>query len=67
MKLLLIAVQVALLAGCGGGAAATAATSAAIKKQGETGKQDKEMLETKIDQATKPSRQRAEQQGNVDR
>ncbi len=68
MKILVIAVQVVLLAGCGVEVATTAATSAAIKKQEiEAGKQTKEMMEKKIDQATQAMQQRAEQQGKVDK
>ena len=68
MKMLLVAVQVVMLAGCGAEVATTAATSAAIKKQEvEAGKQTKEMMEKKIDQATQAIQQRAEQQGNADK
>ncbi len=59
---------IALFAGCGADVATTAATSAAIKKQEiEAGKQTKEMMEKKIDQATQAIQQRAEQQGNADK
>ncbi len=68
MKMLLIAVQVVMLAGCGAEVATTAATSAAVKKQEiEAGKQTREMMEKKIDQATQAIQQRAEQQGNADK
>lgn len=68
MRMLLVAVQVVMLAGCGAEVATTAATSAAIKKQEiEAGKQTREMMEKKIDQATQAVQQRAEQQGNADK
>ncbi len=68
MKILLFVIPVALLAGCGAEVATTAATSAAVKKQElEAGKQTKETMEKKIDQATQAIQRRAAEQGNVDK
>lgn len=68
MTRLTVIVLFTLLAGCGAEVATTAATSAAIKKREvEAGKQTKEMMEKKIDQATQAIQQRTEQQGNPDK
>ncbi|HTE14196.1 MAG TPA: hypothetical protein VK642_03890 [Burkholderiales bacterium] len=68
MKMLLVTVCAAVLAGCGAEVATTAVTSAAIKKQElDAAKQTKEMVDKKIDNATKAIQQRAEQQSNADK
>ena len=68
MRLLLVTVCIALLAGCGVEMATTAATSAAMKKQEvDAAQQTKAIAQQKIDQAAQAMQQRAEQQGNADK
>lgn len=68
MKLLLVTLCSALLAGCGVEVATTAATTAAMKKQEvEAAQQTKAMVQKKIDEATQAMQQRAEQQSNADK
>ena len=68
MKMPLTVVILAILTGCGAEVATTAATGAAVKKkETESAQQSKEIAQTKIDQATQATQQRAEQAGNVDK
>jgi polyhydroxyalkanoate synthesis regulator phasin len=62
MKLLIVALAISALAGCGVETATTAATGAAIKKKElEEGKRTQERAKQKIDQAMDQAQQRAQQ------
>ena len=68
MRLLLVTVCIALLAGCGVEMATTAATTAAMKKQEvDAAQQTKAIAQQKIDQAAQAMQQRTQQQGNADK
>lgn len=65
MRLFIVALAVAALAGCGVETATTAATGAAIKKKElEEGKKTQERAQQKIDQAMDQMQQRAQQGGD---
>jgi polyhydroxyalkanoate synthesis regulator phasin len=62
MRHLIVAVAVAMLAGCGVETATTAATGASIKKQEvEEGKRTQDRAHQKIDQMQEQMQQRAQQ------
>ena len=66
MKLFIVALAIAALAGCGVETATTAATGAAIKKKEvEEGKKTQERAQQKIDQAMDQMQQRAQQAGDA--
>ena len=66
MRLFIVALAVAALAGCGVETATTAATGAAIKKKElEEGKKTQERAQQKIDQAMDQMQQRAQQAGDA--
>lgn len=66
MRLFIVALAVAALAGCGVETATTAATGAAIKKKElEEGKKTQERAQQKIDQAMDQAQQRAQQAGDA--
>jgi len=64
MRNLVLAIAVAMLAGCGVDTATTAATGASIKKQEvEEGKRTQDRAQQKIDQMQEQMQQRAQQAG----
>lgn len=64
MKNLILAVTLAILAGCGVDTATTAATGASIKKQEmEEGKRAQDRAQQRIDQMQEQMQQRAQQAG----
>jgi hypothetical protein len=66
MRLILVALTVAALAGCGVETVTTAATGAAIKKKElEEGKKTQERAQQKIDQAMDQMQQRAQHAGDA--
>lgn len=66
MRLFIVALAVAALAGCGVETATTAATGAAIKKKElEEGKRTQERMQQKIDQSMDQMQQRAQQAGDA--
>jgi hypothetical protein len=65
MKNLILAVTLAMLAGCGVDTATTAATGASIKKQElEEGKRTQDRAQQRIDQMQEKMQQRAQQAGD---
>jgi NifU-like protein involved in Fe-S cluster formation len=68
MKLTVVLVALALLAGCGVETASTAATAAALKKQEiEQGKKTMEQMQQNIGQAMDQTQQRAQQAGDAEK
>lgn len=68
MRQPMVALFIALLAGCGVDTATTAATGAAIKKQEmDAGKQTLEQTQQKLEQAAQQTQQRAEQAGGSEK
>jgi NifU-like protein involved in Fe-S cluster formation len=66
MTRLIIAIAVAVLAGCGVETATTAATGAAIKaKEVEAAKKTQDQMRQKIDQTMEQAQQRAQQAGDA--
>ena len=66
MKLFIVALAVAALAGCGVETATTAATGAAIKKKElEEGKKTQERMPQKIEQSIDQMQQRAQKAGDA--
>ncbi|HEY7741782.1 MAG TPA: hypothetical protein VIA19_01945 [Burkholderiales bacterium] len=64
MKNLILAMTLAILAGCGVDTATTAATGASIKKQEmEEGKRSQDRAQQRIDQMQEQMQQRAQQAG----
>lgn len=68
MKNLIVAMTLAILAGCGVDTATTAATGASIKKQEmEEGKRSQDRAQQRIDQMQEQMQQRAQQAGGSER
>lgn len=68
MRSSIIAVAIAMLAGCGVETATTAATSASIKKQEvEEGKRTQDRAQQKIGEMQEQMQQRAQQAGGAER
>ena len=68
MKILIVALSLGVLTGCGAEVATTAATGAAVKKKElESAQQTRDAAQTRLDQASQATQQRAEQAGNTEK